>query len=284
MTTKRDYYEILGINKNSTPEEIKKAYRKMALKYHPDRNKSADAEQKFKEINEAYQILSDPKKKQTYDQFGHSAFDPSSGFGSNPYSSGSQQGPFTWSYSSGSNPFENVDFGDPFEIFETFFGGGGFHRRRRKPRYSLHLGFKEAILGSEKTVEVEGKKKKIKIPAGVDDGTRIDFGEFEITFDVAKDPDFKREGLDLFLDYKLPLTTLLLGDTIKISTIDNEIKLKIRPLTKGHTLVRLKNEGVPSLRRRGYKGDLYVRLIADIPDKLNSKQKRQIEELKKLGL
>lgn len=283
MTTKRDYYEILGITKTSTADEIKKAYRKMALKYHPDRNKEPNAEDKFKEINEAYQVLSNPQKKQTYDQFGHSAFDPSSGFGSNPFTSGNRQGPFTWDYSSsGTNPFDNVDFGDPFEIFETFFGSN-FNRRKRKPRYSLHLSFKESILGTQKQVSVDAKEQSIKIPAGVDDGTRIDFGDFEITFDVAKDTLFKREGYDLFLDYSLSISTLFLGGLIEIPTVNNPIKMKIRPLTKSHTLVRLRSEGVPFLQHKG-KGDLYVRLIALIPESLTNEQKEILNKLKKSGL
>ena len=99
MPTKRDYYEILGVDKSSSGKEIKSAYRKMALKYHPDKNKADDAEEKFKEINEAYQVLSDGEKKKAYDQFGHAAFDPASGMGGNPFSGASRQGPFTWSYS-----------------------------------------------------------------------------------------------------------------------------------------------------------------------------------------
>lgn len=124
MATKRDYYEILGLEKAATKAEIKSAYRKMALKFHPDKNKAKDAEEKFKEINEAYQVLSDSKKKSSYDQFGHAAFSGAGGMGGNPFAGGTQQGPFTWNYSSssGGNPFGGgADFGDAFDIFEQFF-------------------------------------------------------------------------------------------------------------------------------------------------------------------
>src|SRR5260221_81720 len=130
MPTKRDFYEVLGLKKGATAAEIKSAYRKMALKFHPDRNKEKDAEEKFKEINEAYQVLSDNNKRQTYDQFGHAAFDPAAGGAAgNPFAGGARTGPFTWSYSNtnagAGNPFEGMDFSDPFEIFESFFGGAG---------------------------------------------------------------------------------------------------------------------------------------------------------------
>lgn len=281
--TKRDFYDVLGLSRGATKDQIKQAYRKLALKWHPDKNptKKAEAEQKFKEINEAYQILSDDKKRQTYDQFGHSAFDPAGGMGGNPFGGGFQQGPFTWSYrTSGTGGFENMDFGDPFDIFEQFFGGtAGFGRAARRPRYSLSISFLDAIKGATKEVEIEGKKQTIKVPAGASDGTRIRYEDFDVTFDVGTHPKFKREGSDLYLDQPISFVTAALGGTVEVETIDSRLKLKVRPGTASHTLVRLRGEGVPHLRGHG-KGDLYVRLIVEVPEKLNSAQKKALEALR----
>ncbi|MCA9369857.1 DnaJ domain-containing protein, partial [Candidatus Woesebacteria bacterium] len=270
MPTKRDYYEVLGVQKSATDKEIKSAYRKLALKWHPDKHKDnkKDAETKFKEINEAYQVLSDEKKKQAYDQFGHAAFDAASGMGGNPFSGGFQQGPFTWSYSTsgGQNPFGNMDFNDPFEIFESFFGGG-FSRSARKPRYALTLSFMEAVQGVEKEIEVEGKKRSITIPAGANDGTRIRFDDFDITIDVKPDQRYRRDGYDLYLDHSVPYSMLVLGGVTEVKTIDKTLKLKVRAGTASHTLVRLRGEGVKILQRSG-KGDLYVRLVVAVPEKV----------------
>lgn len=283
MATKRDYYEILGVTKTATAAEIKSAYRKMALKFHPDRNKEKDAEAKFKEINEAYEVLSDEKKKQAYDQFGHAAFDPASGMGGNPFAGGYQQGPFTWSYqtSNGGNPFEGMDFNDPFEIFESFFGGGFAGNAKRRPRYSLSVSFMDAVLGAEKEVEVEGKKRTIKIPAGADDGTRLRFDEFEISLSVRADDYFKREGNDLFVDHPITFPTAALGGEIEVRTLESRLKLKVRPGTKSHTLVRLRNEGVKRLQGSG-RGDLYVRLVITVPENLSREEKKLIQELQKI--
>ncbi|KKR86781.1 MAG: Chaperone protein DnaJ [Candidatus Curtissbacteria bacterium GW2011_GWA1_41_11] len=171
---KTDYYQVLGVSKNATDAEIKSAYRQKARKHHPDVNKAPDAEKKFKEINEAYQVLSDSQKKSAYDQFGHSAFEPGGGFGGASSSAG---GPFgggfrTYSWSSGGGQ-QGGDFGgfaDPFDIFEAFFGGQSpFGRQQRLPRYAINIDFMEAVLGVEKQIDIEGKRQKIKIPAGVDD-------------------------------------------------------------------------------------------------------------------
>lgn len=294
MSTKRDYYEVLGVSKSATKADIKSAYRKLALKWHPDKNQNnkKEAEEKFKEINEAYQVLSDDQKKQTYDQFGHSAFDPSAGMGGNPFSGGFRQGPFTYTYSSsgGANPFENMDFNDPFEIFESFFGGGfggGFGGQRRQ-RYSLTIEFLEAYKGVTKEVEIAGKKHKIKVPAGADDGTRIRFSEFDVTINVKADPVFKREGADLFVDQVIPITTAVLGGNIEVKTVEEKLTLKVRAGTKSQTMVRLRGEGFPHLNSRGgnstSKGDFYVRFIVDIPEKLDSKQKKALEKLREVGL
>lgn len=280
MVTQRDYYEILGLKKDATAAEIKSAYRKMALKYHPDRNKEKDAEEKFKEINEAYQILSDEKKRQAYDQFGHAAFDPASGMGGNPFAGGFRQGPFTWSYqTSGGNPFEGMDFNDPFEIFESFFGGGFAGNVRRRPRYSLTISFMDAVNGVEKEVEIEGKKRTIKIPAGADDGTRLRFDEFELSLNVRPDEYFKREGNDLYVDQRISFSTAALGGEVNVRTLDGTLKLKVRPGTQSHTLIRLRNEGVKRLQGSG-RGDLYVRLIVTVPEKLSREQKKLIEQLR----
>jgi len=283
MPTKRDYYEILGVTKSATKEQIKSAYRKLALQFHPDRNKAADAETKFKEINEAYQVLSDEQKRSAYDQFGHSAFDPASGMGSNPFTGGFRQGPFTYTYSSGGggNPFEGFgggDFNDPFEIFESFFGGNPFGgRAQRKARYGISISFMEAAKGVTKNVEVNGKKHTIKIPAGADDGTRIRFTEFDVTVNVEADARFKRDGFDVFVDFELALSTAILGGTIEVPTIDSPVKLKIRPGTQPNTMIRLRDRGIQRLQRSG-RGDQYVRLIVKIPEKISRKQKELIEQ------
>lgn len=281
MANKRDYYEVLSVEKSASKADIKSAYRKAALKWHPDKNpkNKEEAEKKFKEINEAYQILSDEKKKQAYDQFGHAAFDAASGMGSNPFSGGFQQGPFTWSYSTSSGPggFQNADFGDPFEIFEQFFGGG-FARAARRPRYGLSIEFMEAVKGVEKEVEIDGELKKIKVPAGADDGTRIRFEKFDVTIDVKPHKTFSREGYDLFVDQKISISTAVLGGTTTVKTVDDELKLKVRAGTQSHTMIRLRGEGVPHVRGGG-KGDLYVRLIVNIPEKVSKKQKKLFEQL-----
>ncbi|HEX7017777.1 MAG TPA: DnaJ C-terminal domain-containing protein [Patescibacteria group bacterium] len=283
MGTQRDYYEVLGVTKTASEAEIKSAYRKMALKFHPDKNKAADAEEKFKEINEAYQVLSNKEKRQAYDQFGHAAFDPAAGGAhGNPFAGGFRTGggPFTWTYSySGGNPFQqgNVDFDDPFDIFEQFFGGG-FARAAQRPRYSLTIDFLEAVKGTEKDVEIEGKKKTIKVPAGASDGTRIRFDDFDVTIDVRAHDRFQRDGSDLYLDQEISFPTAALGGEVEVPTVDSTLKLKVRPGTQSHTLVRLRGEGVPHLRGRG-KGDLYVRLIVKVPEKLTSDQKRVLEQL-----
>ncbi len=285
MPTTRDYYEILGLTKTASEAEIKSAYRKMALKFHPDRNKEPDAEAKFKEINEAYQILSDAKKKQAYDQFGHAAFDPASGMGGagggNPFAGGFRQGPFTWSYNTGAggqNPCEGMDMNDPFEIFESFFGGGGGFGRAARPRYSLTVDFMDAVKGAEKVVTIDGKQHTVKIPAGADDGTRLRFNEFDITIDVRPHARFKRDGYDLFVDEDISFTTAALGGEVQVPTIEGTLKMKIRPGTQSHTLVRLRGEGIQHLQSKA-KGDLYVRVVVKVPEKLSREQKRILEEL-----
>ena len=288
MSAKRDYYEVLGVSKTASAAEIKSAYRKLALKNHPDRNKEAGAEAKFKEINEAYQVLSDSKKKQTYDQFGHAAFDPSSGMGGGqgPFGGfGGQAGGFNWSsYSSGGQGAE-FDFGDPFEIFEQFFGGGfgGASARRRRPHYSLQIEFMDAVNGVTKDVEIEGKRQKIKVPAGANNGTRIRFTDFDVSIDVGTHPRFKRDGYDVFVDEKISFSTAALGGQIEVETLQGKIKLKVRPGTPSHSLVRLRDEGIKHLQSRG-KGDLYVRLIIDVPEKLSREQKAILEDFRESDL
>ena len=241
---------------------------------------------RFKEINEAYQILSDAEKKKAYDQFGHQAFDGAGNTGGNPFAGGFRGGgPFTYTYSTssgGQNPFGNMDFEDPFEIFEQFFGGG-FSRAQQRPRYSLAIDFIEAITGVTKEVSIDGKKKSIKVPAGANDGTRIRFDDFDVTINVRSHPKFKRDNYDLFVDHHIPLTMAAIGGTTQVETVKKPLKLKIRPGTDSHTMVRLRGEGVPHLRGSGT-GDLYVRLIVDIPEKLTSEQNRLFKELQKTGI
>lgn len=288
MPTKRDYYDILDVSKNASAQEIKKAYRKQALEWHPDRNKSKEAEEKFKEINEAYEILSNAEKKAAYDQLGHAAFAPGGGFGAGGPFGGQtrnyRQGPFTYTYTThggqGDSPFEGFGgFSDPFEIFEQFFGGvSPFGRAARIPRYGLTLSFMEAVKGCEKEIEIGGKKRKIRVPAGVDDGSRIRFEDFYITIDVQPDEIFQRDNDDVFINQQIPLTTAILGGAIEVPTIDDKIKLKVRPGTQPGTMVRLRGRGIKRLRGFG-RGDQYVRLQVKIPEKLTRGQREAVRKL-----
>lgn len=291
MATNRDYYDILGVSKGSSLDEIKKAYRKLALEWHPDRNKAAGANEKFKEINEAYAVVSDPKKRQSYDQFGHAAFsrEAGSGFAGQQGPFGGGQGPFTYTYSTGGPPAGGfgADFIDPFEIFEQFFGGGFSPRQARARRevYEITIDFMDAARGVTKEVHVPAGRagdgsvrKTIKIPAGVDTGSRIRFDDFDIQVDVRPNKEFKREGNDLVVDKEITYTQAALGAVVEVSTIDGPLKIRVQPGTQPGTLIRLRGKGVPHVRGSG-RGDQYVRIQLTIPTHLSRRQRELLEEL-----
>lgn len=284
MATKRDYYEILGVGKSASVDEIKRAYRKLALEWHPDRNKAAGANEKFKEINEAYAVLSDPKKRETYDQFGHAAQQ-------SPFGEGfRQQGPFTYTWSTGGGSPFGFDFSqtiDPFEIFEQFFGSG-FGRTQTRPRrdvYEITIDFMEAVKGAMKEVHLprgragEGSvRRTIRIPAGVDAGSRIRFDNFDIVIEVRPDKQFKREGNDLIVEQEITYSQAALGAVVDVPTIDGPLKIRIQPGTQPGTLIRLRGKGVPSIHG-GSRGDQYVRILLHVPIHLSRRERELLEEL-----
>jgi DnaJ-class molecular chaperone len=291
MADKRDFYEVLGVTKSAPADEIKKAYRKLALEWHPDRNKSPEAGEKFKEINEAYAVLSDTKKKEAYDQFGHAAFSSRGGYGggANNQSAGYGQGPFTYYYSGGNageNPFGS-DFVDPFEIFEQFFGGGfsGRGNRSHRESYQITIDFMDAIHGATREIHLPrgeagsgSMKKTIKIPPGVNTGSRIRFDDFDIVLEVRPDKDFIREGDDLIVNYEISYLQAVLGSVIEVPSVDGLVKVRVQPGTQPGTLIRLRGKGAPHVRGGG-RGDEYVKLVLKIPTKLSRKEKELLQEL-----
>ncbi|KKP67878.1 MAG: Chaperone DnaJ domain protein [Candidatus Roizmanbacteria bacterium GW2011_GWA2_35_19] len=283
-----NYYEILGIAKGSTDQEIKSAYKKQALKWHPDRNKASDATAKFKEINKAYEVLSNPQKKQMYDQYGESAFERG-GMGGQAGQSGGQyyqQGPFKVYTDFSGGGFENVDFGgfsDPFEIFEQFFGfqspfSRGGRRQARREIFQINLTFDEAVHGTEKQTVIKGETKNIKIPAGVANGMTIRFSDFDLQVQVKPHPYFKREGQDIYFEKEISYPFAVLGGNIEVPTIDGMVKLKVRPGTESGTRVRLRGQGVPNPQTYN-KGDQYVIFKVSIPSRVTSRGRKLLEEL-----
>ncbi len=285
-----DYYELLGLKKGATEAEIKAAYRKQALKWHPDRNKAPDAANKFKEINKAYEVLADTQKREMYDQYGKEGFERG-GFGSHSRSGSAgqqQQGPFSYTYSSnggGQSPFEGVDFGgsDPFEIFEQFFGfggAGGARSKKRRDLYQMELSFQEAVHGVSKETAIKGSSRTIKIPAGVDDGMKIRFDDFDVLVRVRSDAKFRREGQDVYVEKKISFPLAALGGELAVETLESPVTLRVRPGTKSGTTVRLRSHGIvyPQQNR---KGDLYVIYTIEVPERLSSKSKKLLEELQK---
>lgn len=297
--SKKDYYEVLGVSKSASETEIKSAYRQLARKHHPDIDKTAGAAEKFKEISEAYQVLSDSNKKQQYDQFGHAAFDRSQGYGDagapgggagNPFGQG-----FSYSWSSaggGQNPFGAGGFEDPFDLFEQIFGMSGFGGfTQRRPSYQMRISFDEAVHGVTKQVEVETrdqqgrasrKKMTIKVPPGVDNGTKMRFGEMDIVFVVDRNPEFLREGSDIFSEITVSIPQLVLGDTFEVTTVSGKVKVKVPPGTQPGSLVRLKGKGIARLGGTGH-GDHFVRVNLEVPKNPSKQEKQLYEELYNIG-
>lgn len=274
----QDYYQTLGVAKGAPPEEIKKAYRKLALQFHPDHNKTKEAEAKFKEVTKAYEILSDSQKRQAYDQFGAAAFEGGAGQGG-PFGGqqSGQYGPFTYSYSTDGAQGGFGGFADPFEIFEQFFGGASpFGRQARRPVYSLTIDFADAVTGVEKQITVNGKTQKIKIPQGVDTGSRIRFGDFEIVIEVRPDKRFQREGANVVTEEEISFPQAAIGSQIEIETVQGKVILRIPAGTQPGTHFRLKGKGMPYVQGNGH-GDHYIKINVVVPKSLTRQQKELLE-------
>ena len=354
--TKRDYYEVLGVPKDADEAALKKAYRVLAKKYHPDANPGdKEAEAKFKEASEAYSVLSDPEKRRKYDQFGHAAFEGGAG-GAGGY---------------GGFDFNGADMGDIFgDIFGDFFGGGrsAYGRSSNGPmrganlRTGVRITFEEAIFGCEKEIEltlkdecpkchgtgakpgtspvtcpkcngkgkivytqqsffgqvqnvqtcpdcrgtgkivkekcpdcygtgyISSKKKiQVKIPAGIDNGQSIriagkgepgtnggERGDLLVEAVVSQHPVFKRQDVNIFSTVPISFATAALGGPIRIKTVDGEVEYEVKAGTQTDTRVRLKGKGVPSLRNRNLRGDHYVTLVVQVPERLTEAQKEAL--------
>lgn len=294
--SKRDYYEVLGVSKSSTEKEIKKAYKRLAMKYHPDKNQGdPQAADKFKEIKEAYEILTDADKRGQYDDYGHAAFQ-NGGSGGGGFGGQSQ----------GYGGFE--------DIFGGAFGGsgrshGGFEdmfsqQRRQRPQkgqdrqFNLTVEFAEAINGCEQVIELpvngENKKINVKVPAGIEDGEKIRFvgkgeagafgglaGDLLIQINTRPHTHLKRDGNDLICPVTTDFVTAALGGEVEIQTLESRFKLKVPAGTQSGRKFRMKEKGVKG--RKGITGDLMVEITVATPTNLNEKQKELLMEFKELA-
>ena len=290
MAAKRDYYEVLGVGKNASDDEIKKAYRKLAVKYHPDKNPGdKEAEAKFKEINEAHDVLSDKQKRARYDQFGHAGVG-GAGAGGNPFSGGN--------FNFNGQTF-NFDFGggSPFDdILGSLFGFGGARRPRRGADYqtSVTLTFEEAVFGTTKTINSENGEMKIKIPAGIDDGMSIKIrgkggpapegssepGDLYVRIKVKPHKSLTREGAIILSEQRIDMVDAALGCEVEVVTVDGPVTMKVPAGTQSGTPFKLSGHGVP-FRADGDRGPHIVTVIVETPKNLSRKQKEILEEFKK---
>jgi len=317
----KDYYKILGVKKSASNEDIKKAYRKLAMKYHPDRNKeNKAAEERFKEISEAYAVLSDTEKRKQYDMFGAEGFQQRysqedifrtfdfsdvlrefgfGNFGSFKRAGGS--GIFSHIFSGASRDPRYRTKADPYSSAFTDFGGRAGGLKGQDVIYELPIHLEDIVKIHEKTISYSlgrmHQQIKVKIPAGIDDGKKLRLGgkgqpgpeggppgDLYIKIKILNHPIFQREGNNLYMDREIKFSEAALGTKIEVPTIDGKrLNLKIPAGSQGGSKMRLKGYGMPSMDGRG-RGDAYVKIHIAVPKKLNRKQRAIVEELKDLNL
>lgn len=283
---RRDYYDILGVDKAATDKELKSAYRRLAKKYHPDANPGdKTTEEKFKELSEAYDVLKDPEKRKLYDRFGHGAFDESMNY--------RQQA---------DNGYREYHFtGDDFEdIFKDIFGG---HRHKRKSKGAdietqLTVSFDEAALGAVKRLYFEGNSHKpleVKIPAGINEGQSIRLrgsghageggmpaGDMYIKIHIAPKQGYERKGMDVYTTEEIPYTTAVLGGSAVFPTLYGKVRCNIPPGTQSGSRIRIKNKGIVSMQDHQQYGDEYVTVQVSVPKNPTPQQKQKLKELAQL--
>jgi molecular chaperone DnaJ len=318
---KRDYYEVLGLQKGATDQEIKSAYRKLAKKYHPDVDPSPDAKKKFEEIGEAYQVLSDPEKKKLYDQFGMAAFDqtanPGAGAGGaggfHSYQGGNGR---TYYYSSGGGNAQ--DFGDMFgDMFGDLFGHGGsgfsgFHhfsgggagagaaQKGSDLTADVTIGFNDAAFGCTRSIrlsDADGTMRtlEVSIPAGIDEGQMVRLrgkgnpsytggtpGDLLLRVHIEPREGFSRKGTDVYVNCEVPFTTAMLGGEARVDTLTGQVICKIPKGTQGGSKIRLRGKGIPDMHHPTVKGDEYAVIQIQVPKHLTLEEERKVKELQQL--
>jgi curved DNA-binding protein len=290
-----DYYKILGVDKSATTDTIKKAYRKLARKHHPDLNPNyKEANKKFQQINEANEVLSDPEKRKKYDQYGkdwkHAEEFEKQKQSQRQYSN---QGGQTFAGQYGEDDFS--------DFFSSMFGGQESRGRSRQTKFKgqdynaeLQLNLLDAYTTHQQTITVNAKNIRITIPAGIENGQQIRLkgygapgvnggpaGDLYITFSITNNTQFKRSGNDLYTTADIDLYTAVLGGEITIDTLSGKVKLKVKPETQNGTKMRLKGKGFPVYKKEGEYGDLFITFSVKIPTNLTEKQKELFEELAK---
>jgi curved DNA-binding protein len=304
-----DYYKVLGVERNASEKDIRKAYRKLARKYHPDVNPGdAQAEDKFKEINEAYEVLSDAEKRGKYDQLGSSY--------QQWQRMGGQPGGFDWSNwaSGGGQPggfrveYMDADMGggDLFsDFFRSIFGGTAqpraTSRQARQPvrgqdrEMTASIPLEDAYHGTARTIKVGSRKLNVKIPPGAREGTRVRLreqgerghaggqaGNLDVIVHILDHPLFRRENDDLHIDLKVPLYTAVLGGTVQVPALAGDVSLRIQPGTQSGKSIRLRGKGMPVLRQPDVYGDLYAHILVQVPTDLTGDERRLFESLRAL--
>ena len=296
----KDYYQILGVARSASADEIRAAYRKLALKYHPDRNpENKQAEEKFKEMNEAYQVLSDPQKRSRYDQLG-SAY-------SNYQRGGGRPEGFDWGqwYSNNAGG-QQVNFDDLFggsggggfsDFFSAIFGGvnglpGNDVRTRRALQHeqSVSISLQEAYDGATRILETGGRRIQVKIPSGAKTGTKIrvangapDSTDLFLKISVQDDARFERDGVDLYAPVIVDVFTAILGGEVEVLTMSGNVKLTIPPGTQAEQKIRLAGRGMPHLKNPQEKGDLLVKVKIRIPKNVSPEQKIYLQKARDLN-
>jgi len=294
----KDYYKTLGVSKTATEKEIKSAFRKLAQRYHPDKNPGDNkAEEKFKEINEAYEVLGDPQKRAKYDRLGASyaqwerAGRPGGGF---DFSQWSTPGGTRVDYGNLNDLFGEGGFSDFFtSLFGGFGAGQGFRTGARARgedlEQTVEITLEEAFSGARRMLQMDHRRIEVAIPAGAKTGTKVRIsgeggagqvkGDLYLVVTVAPHPRFRREGDDLHTDFPLDLYTALLGGEARVPTLGGEVVLTIPPETQSEKTFRLAGQGMPKLRHPKERGDLYARALIQIPTRLTEQERKLFAEL-----